>query len=53
MSKKFWDEKLETMTDSQMKAFQTDKVKETLLWAYDRVPYYKKAFDEKGVKPGD
>jgi phenylacetate-CoA ligase len=53
MSKKFWDEKFETMSDAQMRAFQTDKVKETLKWAYDRVPYYKKAFDEKGVKPGD
>lgn len=53
MSKKFWDEKFETMTESQMKAFQTEKVKETLQWTYDRVPYYKKAFDEKGVKPAD
>ncbi len=53
MSKKFWDEKFETMTESQMKAFQTEKVRETLQWTYDRVPYYKKAFDEKGVKPAD
>lgn len=53
MSKKFWDEKFETMNESGMKAFQLEKLKETLAWVYDKVPFYKKAFDEKGVKPAD
>jgi phenylacetate-CoA ligase len=53
MSKKFWDEKFETMNEAQMKAYQTDKLKETLTWVYERVPFYTKAFDEKGVKPSD
>ena len=53
MSKKYWDEKLELMSESNMKAFQLEKLKETLQWSYDRVPYYKQAFDEKGVKPSD
>lgn len=53
MSKKFWDEKFETMNESAMRSFQAEKLKETLNWVYDRVPFYKRAFDETGVKPSD
>ncbi len=53
MSKKYWDEKTETMSDSQMKAFQLEKLKESVNWVYDRIPFYKKTFDAKGVKPSD
>jgi phenylacetate-CoA ligase len=53
MSKKYWDEKFETMNERDMAAFQTGKLKETLEWVYNKVPFYKKAFDEKGVKPTD
>ncbi len=53
MSKKFWDEKFEVMNDGQMRAFQTEKLEETLKWVYDKVPFYTKAFDDKGVKPAD
>ncbi len=53
MSKKYWDEKIETMSDSQMKAFQLEKLKETVKWVYEKIPFFKKAFDEKGVKPSD
>lgn len=51
--KKFWDEKFETMSDDDMKALQTEKLAATLRWAYEKVPYYQKSFDEKGVKPQD
>lgn len=53
MFKKYWDEKFETMNEVAMKAFQLEKLKETVKWVYDRVPFYKKAFDDKGVKPSD
>jgi len=53
MSKKYWDDKFETMNERDMAAFQTEKLKATLQWVYDKVPFYKKAFDEKGVKPSD
>jgi phenylacetate-CoA ligase len=53
MSSKYWDEKTETMSENAMKAFQAEKLRDTLKWAYEKVPYYKNAFDEKGVKPGD
>lgn len=53
MSKKYWDEKFETMNERDMAAFQTEKLKETLEWVYNKVPFYKSAFDEKGVKSTD
>jgi len=51
--KKYWDEKFETMPLEQMRAFQLEKLKETVRWVYERVPHYKQKFDEKGVKPED
>ncbi|HTY23847.1 MAG TPA: phenylacetate--CoA ligase [Desulfomonilaceae bacterium] len=53
MAKRYWDEKFELMSEANMKAFQLEKLKETVRWSYDKVPYYKQAFDEKGVKPSD
>jgi phenylacetate-CoA ligase len=53
MSKKYWDEKFETMNESGMHAFQAEKLKQTLDWVYEKIPYYKKAFDDAGVKPSD
>jgi phenylacetate-CoA ligase len=53
MSKKYWDEKFETMNDSAMEAYQTEQLRETLKWVYDKIPFYTKSFDEKGVKPSD
>jgi phenylacetate-CoA ligase len=53
MSKKFWDEKFETMSENDMNAFQLERLKETVTWVYERVPFYQKAFDEKGIKPSD
>ena len=49
----YWDEKFETMDQEQMRAFQLEKLQDTLKWVYERVPFYKKSFDEKGVKPED
>lgn len=53
MSRKFWDEKYEAMPENEMRAFQTEKLKDTLQWVYDKIPFYKKTFDEKGAKPSD
>lgn len=48
-----WDEKFETMSTDEMQAFQLAKLKETTAWVYERVPFYKRKFDEVGVKPED
>jgi len=50
---KYWDEKFETMPPEEMKKFQLEHLKKTLKWAYEKIPFYKNAFDEKGVKPDD
>lgn len=48
---KYWDEKFETMPEEEMKEFQLEHLKKTLKWVYERVPFYRNKFDEKGVKP--
>ena len=50
---KYWDEKFETMPEEEMRKFQLEHLKKTLKWVYERIPFYKKKFDEKGVKPED
>ena len=49
----YWQEEFETMDIEGLQAFQLKKLQKTLKWVYDRVPFYKKSFDEKGVKPED
>jgi phenylacetate-CoA ligase len=48
---KYWDEKFETMPEEEMNKFQLEHLKKTLKWIYERVPFYRNKFDEKGVKP--
>jgi phenylacetate-CoA ligase len=50
---KYWDEKFETMSPEEMKKFQIEHLKKTSKWAYEKIPFYKNAFDEKGVKPDE
>jgi len=50
---KYWDEKFETMSPEEMKKFQLEHLKKTLKWVYEKIPFYKNGFDEKGVKPDD
>ncbi len=50
---KFWNEKFETMPPEEMRTFQLEQLKKTVKWVYERVPFYKNKFDEKGVKPED
>ena len=50
---KYWDEKFETMPEVEMKRFQLDHLKKTVKWVYEKIPFYKRKFDEKGAKPED
>ncbi len=50
---KYWDEKFETMPEEEMRKFQLEHLKKTVKWVYERIPFYRKKFDEKGVKPED
>jgi len=47
----YWDEKFETLPLPELQKFQLRKLKETVEWVYERVPFYKRKFDEAGVNP--
>ena len=49
--RKYWDEEIETMPRDQLRAFQLDRMKGMVGLTYEKSPYYKKLFDEAGVKP--
>jgi phenylacetate-CoA ligase len=46
-------EPIETASRDEIEALQLQRLKWTLQRAYDNVPHYRKAFDEKGVHPSD
>ncbi len=46
-----WDEKFECMPLDELQKFQLNKLRETVAWVYERVPFYKNKLDEKGVTP--
>ncbi len=49
----YWNKEIECMDRGQLRALQTKKLAATVKKVYENVPFYKKAFDEKGVKPED
>ncbi|MCO5397601.1 phenylacetate--CoA ligase PaaK [Ralstonia soli] len=44
---------IERASRDEISALQLDRLKATLQHAYDNVPHYRKAFDDKGVHPSD
>ncbi|MFH1102395.1 MAG: phenylacetate--CoA ligase [Pseudomonadota bacterium] len=48
-----WDDEFECMPLEKLQRFQLKKFKETLAWVYEKIPFYRKKFDEKGVGPQD
>jgi phenylacetate-CoA ligase len=51
--RKYWDERLETLPRGELEALQLASLKEIVRFSYESSVYYKRAFDEAGVKPGD
>ncbi|MCL6611396.1 MAG: phenylacetate--CoA ligase [Peptococcaceae bacterium] len=49
----FWNREAETMPASEKKRVQLERLQATVKRAYENVPFYRRAFDEKGVKPED
>ena len=45
--------KNETLSRSEMQTLQLARLQETVKRVYEKVPYYRKKMDEKGVKPQD
>ncbi len=48
-----WNIEMETMDVETRKTLQLYRLKELAWYVYDNVPFYKKKFDEMGLKPGD
>lgn len=48
-----YDSKIEQMSRDEMTALQTERLVKAVAYAYERVPLYKKRFDEIGLKPAD
>lgn len=55
MAKKYliWNEEMETMPRKELQKLQLKRLKATAERVYNKVPFYKKLFDEAGVKPAD
>jgi len=44
---------VETLTRDELRKIQSQRLRHVCERVYERVPFYKKAFDEKGIKPSD
>ena len=53
ITNKYWDAELETLPREELETRQLADLKEIVKFAYDNAPYYKRSFDEAGVKPED
>lgn len=49
----YWNEKAETMPRDELEALQAKKLKKLAQYVYDNVDFYRKKFNELGVKPDD
>jgi len=48
-----WDEEFETLPREALEALQLKRLAATAERVYATVPFYKKTFDEAGIRPGD
>ncbi len=44
--KKYWNEKFETLPEEEMRIYQLERLRKTVRGVYEKVPFYKKKFDE-------
>jgi phenylacetate-CoA ligase len=49
----YWDPEIETMPVEDLKKLQGKRLKELVSYVYENSPFYKKRFDECGVRPED
>ncbi|WP_418791160.1 phenylacetate--CoA ligase family protein [Phosphitispora sp. TUW77] len=46
-----WEPHYECMVREDMQAIQLDRLQAVVNYVYEKVPYYRKAYDEHGIKP--
>jgi len=47
----YWNKDIECMDRERLTNLQVEKLRATAIRVYNNVPFYKKAFDEKGIRP--
>lgn len=48
-----WDKEFECMPVEEMQKFQLQRLKETVAWVAERVPFYQKKYKEAGLSADD
>ncbi|CAG0946987.1 partial phenylacetate-CoA ligase, partial [Anaerolineae bacterium] len=48
-----WNKEAETMPRKELEKLQLQRLQQTVELVYNKVPFYKQAFDGKGIKPAD
>ena len=48
-----WDQEFECMPVEKLQEFQLQKLRETLAWVEEKVPFYKEKFKEAGISAAD
>lgn len=48
-----WDPENECRPRADVEALQLERLRETVTRAYERVPFYRQAMDERGIRPSD
>ncbi len=48
-----WNKEMETMPREELQRLQLKRFKQTVKRVYEKVPFYKKLYDDAGLKPGD
>jgi phenylacetate-CoA ligase len=51
--REFWNPRVEVMSREELKALQFKKLKKQLKYNYENSIFYKRSFDDAGIKPGD
>jgi phenylacetate-CoA ligase len=48
-----WNPEYESMGRAELEDLQLRRLQSTVAWVHERVPYYREALDERGVRPKD
>lgn len=49
----FWDKEHETLSRTEMEALQLERLQRKVAEVYERVPFYRKSFQDNHITPGD
>ncbi|MFP3928687.1 MAG: phenylacetate--CoA ligase family protein, partial [Desulfobacteraceae bacterium] len=49
----YWRKETETLPRRELEKIQLQKFKDKMQYVYDRSPFYRRKYDEAGIKPSD